>query len=259
VLVAEDNMVNQTLLMKMLERHGHSVRVVANGADLVDRLWESPDAYDVALVDIQMPVMDGYEATTVIRLREEQFERKRIPIVAVTAHTMGGERERCIEAGMDGYLSKPVSDKELTAILESVLAERQLAPSSVDADDDAAAGGARAGEPFDREHVLDIAAGDMEFLSGLVDIFADTAPTLVDEIARHIADGQSDGVYRKAHQLKGSISNFRAVRARSVAARIEELGVNSDLDAAAALMGELRSRLDELVSALQALAREMVN
>lgn len=257
VLVAEDNPVNQTLLAKLLERHGHSVRVVANGADLVDRLWEAPDAYDVALVDIQMPVMDGLEATTVIRLREAQFKRPRIPIIAVTAHAMGGERERCLEAGMDGYLSKPISGGGLTALIDELVAERRSA------DEEAAAAEARraagSSDVFDRHHVLEIAAGDMEFLKQLVDIFAETAPALLDGIERHLGARESEGAYRAAHQLKGSISNFGAEPARLLAARIEELGFNGQFAEASALMDELRGKLDELLVALRALVQELVD
>lgn len=256
IIVAEDNVVNQALLAKLLERRGHAVTVVGNGADLVDRLWDAPGAFDLALVDIQMPVMDGYEAAAVIRLREAQSGRTPTPIIAVTAHAMGGERERCLEAGMDGYLSKPIDDKELAALIEASLAKRRQAPRTAVSGEAVSARGGAAEAIFDRAHVLEIAAGDVVFLEGLVGIFAESAPKLVGEIESHITAGDAGQVYRKAHQLKGSISNFGAERARATAAAMERHGHEGDLGAAAALLPELAARVDELVEGLRALAVE---
>lgn len=250
LLVAEDNTVNQTLMMKMLERRGHTVRVVNNGADLVDRLSESPGAFDAVFVDIQMPIMDGYESTAVIRLREAQSKRPRITIIAVTAHAMGGERQRCLEAGMDGYLAKPFGETELTEVLDAIAAR----PKPEDA------GPAPARSPdeiFDRQHVLELASGDMDFLRGLIDLFSESAPRLVTQISAHLAKSEPDAAYKKAHQLKGSIGNFGADRAREAAAEVEHLGRTGEIAAATARLPHLEAEVQALVAGLRALVREV--
>ena len=121
VLVAEDNAVNQRLAARLLEKRGHRVTVTANGREAVEAL--ANQTFDLVLMDVQMPEMDGFEATAVIREREKH-NGAHIPIIALTAHAMKGDRERCLTAGMDGYLSKPIRSQELDDILETYLARR---------------------------------------------------------------------------------------------------------------------------------------
>jgi len=247
VLVAEDNPVNQALLAKLLERRGHAVTVASNGADLVDRLQEAPmGAFDAILMDIQMPVMDGFEATAVIRLREAQGQRPRIPIIAVTAHAMGGERERCLEAGMDAYLSKPISDRELGAVLASAVAAARAPAAATSAVTD----------PFDRRRVLEFAGGDVEFLRSLVDLLAESAPRQLAEIEAALAAGDTGAAHRGAHQLKGSVGNFGAAAAHDVALALESAARRGALEECRALVPDLRAALAALTSALRALAEE---
>jgi two-component system sensor histidine kinase/response regulator len=118
ILVAEDNPVNQKLVTRLLERRGHCVKVVANGREALNSLEQG--TYDLVLMDVQMPEMDGFEATGEVRKREKQAGF-RTPIIALTAHAMKGDRERCLAAGMDGYLSKPIRAKELDDLLENYL------------------------------------------------------------------------------------------------------------------------------------------
>jgi two-component system sensor histidine kinase/response regulator len=110
VLLAEDNMVNQRLAMRLLQKHGHHVTVVGNGLEALTALAEY--AFDLVLMDVQMPEMDGFEATRLIRISEQQ-RGGRTPIIAMTAHAMKGDRERCLAAGMDDYLTKPIHMEEL--------------------------------------------------------------------------------------------------------------------------------------------------
>ena len=117
ILVAEDNVVNQRLALRMLERLGHSVTLANNGKEALDMIWG--ETFDIILMDIQMPVLGGFEATAAIRLHEETTGA-RIPIIALTAHAMKGDRERCLKAGMDGYLSKPIQSEELYKLLNAV-------------------------------------------------------------------------------------------------------------------------------------------
>lgn len=118
ILLAEDNPVNQKLAMRMLEKMGHSVTVVVNGKEAIESLQQSN--FDVFLTDIQMPEMDGYEATRIIRRTEEETGRKRIPIIAMTAYAMQSDKDHCMEVGMDGYVSKPVRSQELVAAIEDI-------------------------------------------------------------------------------------------------------------------------------------------
>jgi len=121
VLVAEDNAVNQKLVARLLEKRGHCVKIVANGREALSALEQG--TYDLVLMDMQMPEMDGFEATAELRKREKQTGLH-IPIVALTAHAMKGDRERCLNAGMDGYLSKPIRAQELYELLDNYIALR---------------------------------------------------------------------------------------------------------------------------------------
>jgi len=123
VLVAEDNAVNQRLASRMLEKRGHRVTVTANGLEAVEALANGN--FDLILMDIQMPEMDGFEATAAIRTREKR-DGTHIPIIALTANAMKGDRERCLAAGMDGYLSKPIVPRELDELLETYLAGQSV-------------------------------------------------------------------------------------------------------------------------------------
>jgi CheY-like chemotaxis protein len=121
VLLAEDNVVNQKLGVRLLEKHGHAVVVVANGREAIEALER--ECFDVVLMDVQMPEMDGFEATAEIRRLEAPGGR--LPIVAMTAHAMKGDRERCLAAGMDAYVAKPIQPRELYEAIEHVLGQRR--------------------------------------------------------------------------------------------------------------------------------------
>jgi two-component system sensor histidine kinase/response regulator len=122
ILIAEDNRVNQMLLMRLLEKRGHSVKVAANGRLALEFIEEVP--YDLLLMDVQMPEMDGMEATRALREKESK-SGTHLTVIGVTAHAMAGDRERCLQAGMDGYLSKPIGPKELDELLDRLLAARR--------------------------------------------------------------------------------------------------------------------------------------
>jgi two-component system, sensor histidine kinase and response regulator len=122
ILIAEDNPVNQLLLTRLLEKRGHSVKVAANGKLALECIEEGP--YDLVFMDVQMPEMDGMKATRVLRERESK-SGTRLTVIGVTAHALAGDRERCLQAGMDGYLSKPIRPGELGELLERHVAERK--------------------------------------------------------------------------------------------------------------------------------------
>jgi len=131
VLVAEDNSVNQLLVTRLLEKRGHRVVMTANGREALAAL--AKDTYDLVLMDLQMPEMDGLEATSALRQNEkDRGDGNRLPIIALTAHAMTGDRERCLAAGMDGYLSKPIRPQELDTILEGYVARRIATANSLE-------------------------------------------------------------------------------------------------------------------------------
>jgi CheY-like chemotaxis protein len=120
VLVAEDNAVNQKLAQHLLERRGHTPIVVSNGREAVETLMA--DQFDLVLMDLQMPEMDGFEATASIRARERATAGPHVPIIALTAHAMQGDRQRCLDADMDGYVAKPIKPVELFEVIDRVMA-----------------------------------------------------------------------------------------------------------------------------------------
>jgi CheY-like chemotaxis protein len=130
VLVAEDNIVNQTLARRLLEKRGYTVSVVGDGLAALAAL--DRECYDIVLMDVQMPGMDGFEATATIR-RQEQLSGRHIPIVAMTAHAFKGDQERCLAAGMDAYISKPVRQQELYTTIEHLLGHTEITRPDVDA------------------------------------------------------------------------------------------------------------------------------
>jgi CheY-like chemotaxis protein len=122
VLVAEDNPVNQKLAQHLLERRGHTPIVVANGREACETTLR--DRFDLVLMDLQMPEMDGFEATASIRAREKDAGAPRVPIIALTAHAMQGDRQRCLDAEMDGYVAKPIKPVELFEVIDRVMAAK---------------------------------------------------------------------------------------------------------------------------------------
>jgi DNA-binding response OmpR family regulator len=245
VLVAEDNPVNQRVATLALTRHGHAVVIAGNGGEALARLEEQ--SFDVVLMDVQMPDMDGFEATRRIREREKATGQH-IPVIAFTAHAMSGDRERCLGAGMDGYVSKPLDVKRLLAILATCLNPESLAPlASV-----AAAGGERAGPgaEWSREEALARVAGSEEALIEIIELFVRDVPGLRAEIARAAGQADAEGLKRAAHRLRGSASFFAAEPVVQTARVLEAMGESGDLREAEAVRKDLEEKLSRLTEAL---------
>ncbi|HEY7153301.1 MAG TPA: response regulator [Gemmataceae bacterium] len=229
VLLAEDNLVNQKLAVRLLEKQGHSVTLAGTGAEAVRAVERQ--AFDLVLMDVQMPEMDGFEATAAIRARERDSGRH-LPILAMTAYAMKGDRERCLAGGMDDYVSKPIQPRELWQAIE------RLVPAGDDVLDGRAA--------------LERVGGDKELLRELIEMFLADGPRLWEDVADALARGDAQKLGRAAHALKGSISAFSAAGAWSAAQRLEALaeqGGPAAADAAAQLeteMGRLQSALEKI-------------
>ena len=226
ILLAEDNPVNQLLVVKMLEKRGHSVAVTANGREALAAL-EAGD-FDAALMDVQMPEMDGFEATAQIRKREAETGGH-LPIIALTAHAMRGDRERCLNAGMDGYLSKPIRALELDKILEDLPAG-QVIPRSLSEVRPPSSASFRAVEregPIDPQALAGLraleSAGETGFLGEMINTFLDSSPTRFAAIRQAVEKADAKALERQAHSLRGSCGTLGARRMAALCQELEAL------------------------------------
>ncbi len=217
LLLAEDNPVNQRLAVSLLEKRGHQVVVVGNGRAALAALAGHP--FDAVLMDVQMPEMDGFEATAAIRARESATG-VRTPIIAMTAHAMKGDRERCLAEGMDDYVSKPLRPHELFEALDRL---GSTTASTAAADEESARPPA-----FDLATALDRVDGDTELLKELAGLFLDECPKRMAEIRRAILERDTSGLRKSAHALRGSVANFGAPAATEAAALLEKGGHDQD-------------------------------
>jgi two-component system sensor histidine kinase/response regulator len=228
ILLAEDNVINQQLAVRTLSKRGHVVTVVGNGKEAVDALEKR--TFDIVLMDVQMPEMDGLEATGIIR-KKEKLSGNHVPIVAMTAHAMKGDRERCLEAGMDAYISKPVHIEELLQVTEGLT--RHAGPIERGPDP------APQGAAFDREAALARVDGDPVLLADLARLFCDESPRMLLAIQEAIASKKPEALERAAHSLKGSVATFAAPAAVELALKLERIGRANGLDDAERVFGLL--------------------
>ena len=243
VLLAEDNPVNQKLALRLLEKQGHTVVVAGDGNAALAALGRQP--FDVVLMDVQMPDLDGFEAARRIR-REEKGSGRHVPILAMTAYAMKGDRERCLEAGMDGYLSKPIQPAELFETIDRLVPPAAAAPAAVPPPL----------EVLDRATALHRVGGDAALLKELAGLFLGTYPPQLAELHAAVAHGDGPVVQRLAHTLKGSVGAFGARAAFETAQRLETLARTGDLAGAEPACAALEEELARLRPALAAWAAE---
>ena len=210
VLVAEDNPVNRTLVTKLLEKRGHRITGVENGRAAVEATADTP--FDAVLMDLQMPEMNGLEATHAIRSRE-MTSGGHVPIIALTAHAMQGDRERCLAAGMDGYLAKPIDVNALILAVEGI-GDQSVAQAVA--------------EPvtgvFDEQLALAHTGGDRDLLREVISLFREDAQTSLRRIERAIRQRDGEALRAAAHALKGSIATVGSTPGRELAAELEQMG-----------------------------------
>jgi len=241
ILLAEDNPVNQRVGSMMLQRLGHEVVVAENGKKAVEAFFQG--SFDLVLMDIQMPEMGGFEALSSIRALENQaVGHLPTPVIALTAHAMNGDRDRCLEAGFDGYLSKPIHAADLKAALESVDTE-----------------GARNGKDrrsggFDRSFALDQIGGDESLLHELIELFTNQVPEQLDRIREGLGRGDGQLASHAAHTLKGSASLFLTPEAMAPLQELEQFSKDGQIDQAKNRLATVRSQLEGL---LDAIARDL--
>jgi signal transduction histidine kinase/CheY-like chemotaxis protein/HPt (histidine-containing phosphotransfer) domain-containing protein len=217
ILIAEDNAVNQLLAVRLLEKQGHSTAVASNGLEVLELLKHEP--FDLILMDVQMPEMEGFETTARIRA-EERATGQRLPIIAVTAHAMKGDLERCMQAGMDGYIAKPIQRSELLRVISRVVPARAASLRGQAASD--------SGGP-DLAAALAMADGDLELFEGLAASFFWEYPRLWSEICESLGEAEPARLERAAHSLKGALAVFNASSAADLAWQLEKMGRAADL------------------------------
>jgi len=263
ILLAEDYPTNQQVALRHLSGAGYTVDLAENGQMAVDAFRRK--RYDLVLMDIQMPVLDGYEATQEIRELERQraeshsqfvagSRKRKIPIIAMTAHATKEHGERCMKAGMDDYISKPLRSKDLLELIEKWL-EKGLGKE----DETKEAGikeealGENGRAPMDFEVALDEFAGDKDFLMEVLEGFLGSVRTQAETLRQALEDGDADVVFKEAHSIKGGAANMTAEDLYHAAVKLENLGESGDLGDAAPALRNLETqfrRLEEYKKAL---------
>jgi CheY-like chemotaxis protein len=257
ILLAEDNIINRALTTAILEKHGHSLVHAANGREVVEAAARG--TFDMIFMDVQMPEVDGFEATRRIRESERDTGRH-IPIAAMTAHAMAGDRERCLASGMDDYLSKPLEKNALFALLDRVSAgpvadEAPALDPARPCQSDAPQGlaqqsFARELPIFSREKLLDDLDGDEALLGRLIALFHENAPRILDDIRTSIARRGSASLAFAAHSLVSYLGVFGAHDARRLAQELEAAAPGEDYENAGRTFAALERGIAEINAAL---------
>ncbi len=253
VLVAEDNLVNRKLVTTLLRRRGHRVKTVDNGRKAVTSVLSAKhQAFDVVLMDLQMPEMGGLEAAQAIREWEKESVSstppatgRRLPVIALTAHAMQGDRERCLQSGMDGYLPKPIDVDELIATVERFGGGgpwKPVASSPYQGDDSV----------FDERAALSYSGGDRRLLKTVVKLFRSEYPSALLRINRALRRRDSEALRLAAHGLKGGIATVGASAGRQAAAEIEQAARSQRFEEAERASARLRHELERLEEAFAA-------
>jgi two-component system, sensor histidine kinase and response regulator len=247
ILLAEDSIVNQKLAVRLLEKWGHKITVASTGRQALDTL--DRQNFDLVLMDVQMPEMDGCEAATAIRYRE-RTTGGHVPIIAMTAHAMKGDRELCLKAGMDSYVSKPIRPQELFDAIEGECAATSAADAlAVDAPlvDEGMANWATA---------LERIGGDASALREVVELFAVESVDLLSELRDALAQVDPVRVRRVAHTLRSTAGLFEATPVIAAASTLETMGQTKDLTGAESVSTKLAREVERLCTTLKALAAE---
>jgi CheY-like chemotaxis protein/HPt (histidine-containing phosphotransfer) domain-containing protein len=245
VLLAEDSPINQKLAVRLLARRGHEVTVVDDGRKAVDAFRNGE--FDIVLMDIQMPELDGFGATAEIRALEVGTGGH-IPIVALTAHAMAGDEARCLDAGMDAYVSKPFRPEELFVAVEQLAsgASPPALPTVGDTVDRMIV--------FDKDQAIAQFGDEPEFLGEIINIFLEEVETLIIAGDRALSEGDLAALAKVAHRLKGASGQMTAEEAQAAAYAVEMAGKEGRADVIEQLWLAMRTALDRLEPELRALA-----
>ena len=237
ILLAEDNVVNQKVAMRILEKGGHRIDAVANGKEALEAL--NRVQYDIVLMDIQMPEMDGYAATQ--EIRNPQSAVRNIPVIAMTAHAMKGDREKCLAAGMDDYISKPVKPKELLEIVQR-WAGKQVLHAGVEKDKPSAP----ISSPVDMKHLQEITGGDSKFKEEITELFLKDTGEHLSWLKKAIDEGNATALEMEAHTVKGAGVNMGANKFGELALALETKGKSGSLEGAQDKLIELEAEFQRV-------------
>ncbi|MBC8089378.1 MAG: response regulator [Phycisphaerae bacterium] len=240
ILVAEDNAVNRRVVHSMLTKRGHTVVMVENGRQAVTAALRG--TFDVVLMDVQMPEMDGHEATGAIR-DAEQVTGRHVPIIALTAHAMKGDREACLAAGMDGYLSKPVHAAQLFLAIGELVKSVKPQPSG---EEIFPVTYGRGNAAFDRVGALDRLEGDAKLLGELAEMFRNESARMLLDIRTSVDSGDAGALRRASHMLKGSASSIGGDTVAAAAKSLESMAGSQQLHGASAQLSVLERELSRL-------------
>jgi len=245
VLVAEDNTINRTLAVKMLEKLGHVVETAGNGKEAIEALRRMP--YDLVFMDCQMPVMDGFEAMRAIRNPGSGIQNPGVPVIALTAYALKGDRDRCFAAGMSDYISKPATVHDLSAAIERCSTRVSQTGVGGDVPD------ARPGTllDFDRKVFFERTIGDRDFAVEVATAFLADTPPLLTQLSEAITVGDARAARKFAHTLKGSSANMGGENLAQIAAQIETAGTEENLARQAELLPAARASLQKLSALLE--------
>ena len=237
---------NQTLAKGILSRHGHQLSIANNGCEAVDAYQD--ERFDVILMDVQMPVMDGFAATAEIR-NLERINGTRTPIVAMTAHAMQGDRERCLASGMDEYMSKPIRAKLLIQILESLLSSQNPPAASLVHEDGKAA---PSEVLIDWNSAMESVEGDRELLKSLIEVFhAESQRSILD--LKSAAEANDPAMLRSAaHSLKGAMLTIGATRTARLTQSLELATAHESMELISARLRLLEQQLSQIGEELDA-------
>ena len=257
ILLAEDNITNQQVALGILKKLGLKADAVANGVEAVRALETIP--YDVVLMDVQMPEMDGFEASRRIRDPRSAVANHGVPIIAMTAHAMQGDRDRCLEAGMNDYVTKPVSAGKLADMLDKWLPKETIAstelacePSEVKVPITTLMKGTTV---FDRAGMMTRLMNDEEFAKEIVTAFLDDIPRQIVMMQNYLEAGDAPAVERQSHSIKGASANLGGEALREIACDIEMAARAGDLNSARTLIPELHKRFIQLQDAMSSLSK----
>ncbi|MGH2696758.1 MAG: response regulator [Actinomycetota bacterium] len=248
VLLAEDNPANRKLALAMLRKLGYAADAVTNGLEAIEAVERSP--YDAVLMDCRMPAMDGFQATAEIRRREDSASR--MPIIAMTADAMEGDRQKCLDAGMDDYVSKPVSFESLDAVLQRWVpsADAGMGPSPSD------------GHVEEEERSLDPAIisslrqlqarREKEWMPRLISMFLEDAASTLERLRQAVKLEEQETITEGAHALAGTAASFGASRMGRLSGHLKTLGSQGRFESARATMAEIEAEFDLVSEELRA-------
>ncbi len=250
ILLAEDNVINQNVALKFLEKMGFHAGCAGNGQEALNALQEMP--YDIVLMDVQMPIMDGFEATRCIRQGLAKGANPDIPIIAMTAHAMKGDREKCIQAGMNDYISKPVRPDELAVVLDRWIHKRGFSEKPA-MEIQTGCETETQGEAlvFDRDDFKKRMLGDPQFMTLVAKRFRADLPRLLSLLRQAIMDGNTRQAEFQAHAIKGAAGTAGGARLQAIAAEMEQMAIQGGISQVRDSLPRLELEAERLLKALE--------